>query len=834
MVAYNYEQILGQRVSFAPAADIIRFDTLSAASLSFTTSGVALLATSALGTATFDATPLLEDTTLGLFTLANALFAGGSVLAVGDLSADPDADANANVIDFTTNTALTGALNNANFVHGLGGDDTLVMTGATGNNVMYGGSGGDDIVAGSGNNTIYGGNGAADTSDGADSITVGGGSNIIYANAGADTVVFSAPPAAGQLLQFFGGTGGDSITAAAAQGRFMVNAGPDADLVSLTGGSGNNTIYGGLGGDTVNVSGSLGDHTIYGGTGIVDTADGGDSITLGQGNSIVYANAGADTVVASATVGKHTTIYLGSGGDVLTSASAHGEYLIFGGSGSDAIDLTNHYGSATVYGGSGGNDSGDGGDTIVASSGGNSVIYGNGGADKITVRPGANESALVYAGAGNDTITATPGDTSASLTLYGNGGNNQFVLDFSSASPIVRIQDYGNGTNSLLVTLGGGASAADLTITHTDGGGTLLRNGAAEQIVLEGFVGRFTSTTFGTSDGSVFLTNFNNSAATLTGTDHDDYLIAGQNGDTLAAGAGDDRLQGGGGADRFSFASANFGAGDVVRGASGTDTLNIGTPGTAVSDAAFLQVSQVEVLRLESGDFSVNGITLGTLATAAGIRTVDAAAASKAGVNLSAMTAGVTYTGGSGEDVLVSTNHADSISAGGGDDVIMGGSGADTMTGGAGEDTFVYSAVSDIGDTLTDFDFATATTTTDVLRISAGGAGFNLGNQDAVVDGAIISSLVSAGAVGTELIILNTIGIAQTNIDSALDTVNADVNSARGVLNVFFDTTASRAVMYYDTNGNAAGGHVLVATFDNVTTLAGMNNINFTDFEFVV
>lgn len=833
MVGYNFDLILGQRVSFAPTTDAVRFESAQAADVSFTVSGVTLLATTRAGTAIFDATPLLTSTSLGLFTPNNSFFSGLSVLAVGDLTTSSTLDGGANIIDFTTNTLLMAALNANNQANGLDGNDSIIMTGSSGNNVLFGGSGADSIVAGSGNNTIYGGNGLADSTDGADRITVGGGNNIIYGNAGADAVVFSAPTQSGNLLRFWGGIGADSITANNAPGRFEIYGGTDNDLISLPGASANNTLYGGDGNDTINLANALGDNTIYGGDSFADTSDGGDLITLGNGNSLVFANAGADTVIAAASSTKSATIYLGLGADSLTSATANGTYLIYGGNDADSINLTNHFGDATIYGGSGISDSTDGSDTIIGSSSGNNLIFGNAGADKITVRPGANQSATVYAGAGNDTITAAAADSSAQLSLYGNGGDNKFELNFSAGRPITHLYDYGFGTNLIAITLGGGASAADLSVSQ-DSTQTILRNGSGEQIFLGGFKGNFTSANFDTSNDSVLLTNFGNPAATLAGTDKNDQLIAGQSGDTLTAGGGTDLLIGGGGNDRFNFASANFTLADSVRGGGGTDTLNIGTPGTAIADSAFEHSSSIETLRLESGDFGTNGLTLGTLASAAGIRTLDAASSSKANVNLSSMTAGITYLGASAEDTVLGSNFADSISGKAGADLLQGNRGADTLTGGDGNDIFVYSqGEADGSDTITDMDFGTATTFKDRLQFNAGGLGYNLGNQNNVVDGAIITSVTSAGAGGTELIILKSIGIATSSISSVLDTINADVLSNRGALNLFFDSTEQKVVMYYDINGSASGGHAKLITFSNLSTITALDNVDFTDFVFV-
>ena len=254
MVGYNFDLILGQRVSFAPAADTLRFEVTQANAVSFATSGVTLIATAPQGSAILDATPQYPATSLGLFDLTNNHFASNSILAVGDLTIDDTLDGNANTIDFNANALLASALNANNQINGLGGGDTINILAGTGNNLIFGGAGGDTILAGNGNNTIYGGSGFIDSTDGADKITVSGGSNLIYGNGGADSVSFSAPTSSGTLTRFFGGAGGDTITANVALGLFELNGGTDSDLLRLTNATANNTLYGGLGTDTIDLS----------------------------------------------------------------------------------------------------------------------------------------------------------------------------------------------------------------------------------------------------------------------------------------------------------------------------------------------------------------------------------------------------------------------------------------------------------------------------------------------------------------------------------------------------------------------------------------------------
>jgi Ca2+-binding RTX toxin-like protein len=58
---------------------------------------------------------------------------------------------------------------------------------------------------------------------------------------------------------------------------------------------------------------------------------------------------------------------------------------------------------------------------------------------------------------------------------------------------------------------------------------------------------------------------------------------------------------------------------------------------------------------------------------------------------------------GKGNDRLEGRAGRDILIGGTGNDILVGGSGGDTLTGGTGSDTFVYQAVTDLGDTITDF-----------------------------------------------------------------------------------------------------------------------------------
>ena len=70
--------------------------------------------------------------------------------------------------------------------------------------------------------------------------------------------------------------------------------------------------------------------------------------------------------------------------------------------------------------------------------------------------------------------------------------------------------------------------------------------------------------------------------------------------------------------------------------------------------------------------------------------------------------------GKSGDDLLRGGAGDDTLLGGAGDDILVGGSGNDSLTGGTGNDQFVYQALTDAADTITDFN-----TTADKLVLTS-------------------------------------------------------------------------------------------------------------------
>jgi Ca2+-binding RTX toxin-like protein len=111
------------------------------------------------------------------------------------------------------------------------------------------------------------------------------------------------------------------------------------------------------------------------------------------------------------------------------------------------------------------------------------------------------------------------------------------------------------------------------------------------------------------------------------------------------------------------------------------------------------------------------------------------------GDSLSGGSGNNTIDGGAGNDNIYGGNDDDTITGGSGvdrmfghdgNDRMNGGAGADRMAGGAGDDVFVYSALTDAGDTITDFN-----ATEELFELSALMTAIGYAGSDAVADGYI-------------------------------------------------------------------------------------------------
>jgi Ca2+-binding RTX toxin-like protein len=151
----------------------------------------------------------------------------------------------------------------------------------------------------------------------------------------------------------------------------------------------------------------------------------------------------------------------------------------------------------------------------------------------------------------------------------------------------------------------------------------------------------------------------------ILGLDGDDVISGGDDSDLIAGGRGQDRLYGDFGDDSIDGGDGR----DVIAGGDGNDTVGGGRAGDRLLGGV--------------GDDRVNG--------ADGTDTVSGDAGDD------------TVTGGKGTDSVTGGEGNDSVAGGDGADRLAGGLGTDVLTGGLLADTFVFAAVAEGIDTITDF-----------------------------------------------------------------------------------------------------------------------------------
>ena len=182
-----------------------------------------------------------------------------------------------------------------------------------------------------------------------------------------------------------------------------------------------------------------------------------------------------------------------------------------------------------------------------------------------------------------------------------------------------------------------------------------------------------------------------------------------------------------------------------------------------------------------------------------------------------------TIYGGSGNDQLFGNRGADTIYGGSGNDIIdggmgpdtiVGGYGADTLTGGESGDAFRYLSLADSGDHITDFN-----TNLDVLEFTVTAGRFVIGDGDTTVENVRAGNDAAINLTGTEVGIKTDTDVTTATVRSTIDSYN---NITTGALFVFYNSTVGHAQVYYDPNPSVAGGAILVADLDNLTTLASI------------
>ncbi len=627
-------------------------------------------------------------------------------------------------IAVTFSDAVAAANGGVLAVTGSSGNDTLDYSGVTLATRSF------NVLAGAGNDILRGGAGndvfrfaatlltAADTVQGGSSGTVdqlifetagtitaaslanvGGIERVILANGTNDITLSAAMGASAQggLIQVFGGSGNDRISATVLAA---------AARVDVTAGAGLDTLLGTAGGDTFRFAGAdLAGDTVNGGVGydnlVITSADAlsaadlalvsnidqitlnvaGSSVTLN--NAVANANAGVLAVFGSS--GNDTVDASAIATTRAISVTANGGNDTFrGGTGNDvfrfnATDLT---AADTVAGGGG-----IGIDAINFQTAGTVTaanLAGVSGIERIALAAGTNAititDALLNTASGN------------AMTVFTNSGND--TVDGSGLTGANKLEIY-TGLGNDILRGGAGNDVFRFSVTGLDGSDVVAGGAGFDQLNIS-TAGALTAAKLAGVSGidqivlsiSGAVLTLNNAVAAANaaslavfGSIGNDTVDASAVTDTtrglsVTALAGNDSFRGGLGTDVFRFNAADLTNLDVVQGGGGTasDAIVFLTTGT-VTAAAFTQVSGIETLSFAAGG---NAVTLTNAMVASANNTL------------------VTINGSAGNDTV----NAASVTTPANRITVNAGAGNDTLTGGAGHDTFRFAAADVAGDII--------------------------------------------------------------------------------------------------------------------------------------
>ena len=331
--------------------------------------------------------------------------------------------------------------------------------------------------------------------------------STIKAGTGNDTITFDTDLISSAL---WGHADDDSVTVTGKTTGSTIYGGKQNDTITITGNASSALIRGDKNNDTLDIDGNLVDSFVNGNAG-------NDTITVASGtitNSTIFGGTGVDVIDAEA--GSDAVYFDGGKGDDQIELASNKKHTVVGGEGADSIehDYNTAGGKAVNFSGGAGDDtlkitganhnaantlSGDAGeDTIVDTAGdsvldggadddsittgnGDDVVYGRAGDDTISLN--GTGTKLVYGGADDDTFDVTSafnvndsikGDLGTDTIDNQIANGNLIDTDFTNVTSVETLaSDVTHGNGTINYTLGAKAQSAGITtVDITDAVGT--------------------------------------------------------------------------------------------------------------------------------------------------------------------------------------------------------------------------------------------------------------------------------------------------------------------------------------------------------------------------
>jgi len=270
---------------------------------------------------------------------------------------------------------------------------------------------------------------------------------------------------------------------------------------------------------------------------------------------------------------------------------------------------------------------------------------------------------------------------------------------------------------------------------------------------------------------------------------------------------------------------AATGAGNAMTFNSGVTTVNLvsANPSNLATSNAVNTITAATTVAAIDNTSAVSFIVTGSAGLTIGAVAALAAPvgfSNAVSVDASALTGVLRIAGSTG---------ADQIKGGSGADIIYGIDGNDELTGNGGADQFRFLANTNGTDTIKDFTIGTdkigiADAVINVAGVAASAAGTQILSTDYEIGRNDISAIVA----GDTLKVIE----LQTALTSAQIAAQVSAGAADAIILVFNSTTG-KGEMWYDStwaDATADGTRVQLATFDNITSLVGVQAFTVSEF----